>query len=262
MLSRNLDKAKKAYKEMDSIASREAHESKRFEPHKKHGKYIKSVIYGGLDGIITTCAVVAGVAGANLSAGIVLILGFANLIADGISMAVGDYLSTKAEKEYQKSERERESWEVENYPDGEKKEMIEIYTSKGIAEKDAKNIVEILAQNKKAWVDVMMVEELGILEEDESPLKNAIATFLSFFIFGFLPLLTYVLSVFIPIIKENAFILASVLTGITLFTLGALKVRITEMNWFKSGFEMFAVGGLAASAAYIIGSLLQGFANY
>ena len=78
-------------------------------------------MYGGLDGIITTFAVVAGVAGASLSSGVVLILGFANLIADGLSMAIGDYLSTKAENEYNKAERAREKWEVENYPEGEKK---------------------------------------------------------------------------------------------------------------------------------------------
>ena len=88
-------------------------------------------MYGGLDGIITTFAVVAGVAGASLSAGVVLILGFANLIADGISMAIGDYLSSKSEREYEAAERKREAWEVEHYPEGEKKELVELYEAQG-----------------------------------------------------------------------------------------------------------------------------------
>jgi VIT1/CCC1 family predicted Fe2+/Mn2+ transporter len=82
------------------------------------GQYIKSITYGGVDGIITTFSVVAGTTGAGLSSGIVIILGIANLVADGISMGVGDYLSSKAELEYAISERKRESWEMDNYPEG------------------------------------------------------------------------------------------------------------------------------------------------
>jgi VIT1/CCC1 family predicted Fe2+/Mn2+ transporter len=216
------------------------------------------MIYGGLDGIITTFAVVAGVAGAALTGGIVLILGFANLIADGMSMAIGDYLSTKAEREYNEKERERETWEVEHYPEGEKLEMIELYMAKGMSEEDARSMTDILARNKKAWIDVMMVEELGIVQEDESPVKNALVTFFSFFIFGFIPLAAYVASSFIPGIKSISFLLACIMTGITLFILGALKVRVTGRNWLASGLEMLVVGGLAAASAYLIGHLLSG----
>ena len=232
--------------------------------HKQEeGRYIKSIIYGGLDGIITTFAVVAGVTGAALSLGIVLILGLANLLADAISMGVGDYLSSKSEIEYQQDERKREEWEVEHFPEGEKQEMIEIYQEKGVSEEDAIRVVEILSKYDKAWIDVMMVEELGIIESDESPLKNAFATFLSFIIFGFIPLFSYILSMLISFLASNSiysFIIACVLTGLTLFTLGALKVRVTGKNWLLSGLEMFLVGGLAAGAAYVIAFLLSGLA--
>lgn len=256
MLTRNIDKAREAFKKKDVKAAIEAH-SGSIEQHKKEGKYIKSVIYGGLDGIVTTFAVVAGAAGASLSAGIVIILGFANLIADGLSMAIGDFISTKAEREYQKAERSREAWEVEHYPEGEKKEMVEVYINKGLSKEDANKLVSIISKNKKAWIDVMMVEELGIIESEENPLKNAVATFLSFGIFGFIPLLAYVI---LPFVNLNIFLLASILTAITLFALGALKVKITGKNWLKSGFEMLMVGGIAATAAYIIGYLLAGLA--
>lgn len=259
MISRNLDKARKAYDDKDIEATIKAHDDSD-EPHKEGGKYIKSLIYGGLDGIITTFAVVAGVAGASLTAGIVLIMGFANLIADGLSMAIGDYLSTKAEAEYQSTERKREEWEVDNYPEGEKQEMIELYMEKGISKDDATKMTDILSKHKEAWINVMMVEELGIVEEDESPLKNALVTFVSFLVFGFIPLLAYVISAFVPQINNITFMLASILTGMTLFLLGALKVKITSKNWLKSGLEMLVVGGIAAIAAYIIGVLLSGLA--
>ena len=266
MITRSLDKAKEAFRNRDIEASVAAHSpgaraAAAAERHTQaQGRYIKSVVYGGLDGIITTFAVVAGVAGAALSAGIVLILGFANLIADGISMAIGDYLSSKSEREYQNAERTREAWEVEHYPEGEKKELVEIYEAKGIPAKDAEAMVSILAKNPKAWVDIMMVEELGIVGSDESPFANAVATFFSFAVFGFVPLLTYVVATFVPFLHANSFLIAALLTGATLFALGAVKVRITGKNWFLSGLETFVIGGITAAAAYGVGVLLGGLA--
>lgn len=266
MLSRNLDKARESYKKKHIQETIEAHKQNQIKAQEIHnqeqGQYIKSLIYGGLDGIITTFAVVAGVAGASLSPSVVLILGFANLVGDGLSMAIGDYLSTKAETEYKQEERKREAWEVEHYPEGEKQELIELYMNKGISKEDAKIITDIFSKNKEAWVDIMMVEELGIIEENESPVKNALVTFFSFSIFGLIPLIAYVFSKFIPVLNRdtNMFLLSCILTALTLFTLGSLKVKITGKNWFKSGLEMLIVGGLAAGAAYVIGILLSGLA--
>jgi VIT1/CCC1 family predicted Fe2+/Mn2+ transporter len=265
MLSRSLDKAKEAFKKRDPEASKRAHDAKVPEAEEEHkqeqGQYIKSLVYGGLDGIITTFAVVAGVAGASLSAAIVLIMGFANLIADGLSMAIGDFLSTKAEQEYSAAERKREKWEVENYPEGEIKEMIELYSEKGLPKEEAEKMVGILSKHKEAWVDVMMVEELGIVEDDESPLKNALVTFGSFCVFGFIPLVAYIAARVAPALSGLTFLTACILTGLTLFALGAVKVKFTSKNWFTSGLEMLLVGGIAAAAAYGIGHLLSGLAS-
>jgi VIT1/CCC1 family predicted Fe2+/Mn2+ transporter len=258
MLTRNLDKALAAYRNRDPGASKKAHNAEAREEHRREqGQFIKSLVYGGLDGIITTFAVVAGVAGAALQPSVVLILGFANLIADGLSMAIGDYLSTRAEQEYEAAERKREEWEVDNYPEGEKREMVELYMEKGLSQDQAEAMMAILSKNRDAWVDVMMVEELGILGSDDSPIRNALATFFSFAVFGFVPLLTYIVAAFLPFIRENSFLAASVLTGLTLFVLGALKTRITTQKWFRSGLEMLLVGGAASAAAYGIGYLLS-----
>jgi len=263
MLTRRLDEAREAWKTKDAAAARKAHmpTGSANEQHTTgRGKYIKSVIYGGLDGTITTFAAVAGVAGAALSPGVVLIMGLANLVADGLSMSIGDYLSSKSESEYEAAERKREAWEVENYPEGEKRELMEIYEARGMSTQDASAVVEIIAKDKESWVDTMMVEELGIMPNEESPMGNALATFLSFAVFGFLPIAAYVFALFIPALKSAQFTLACVLTGATLFGLGAFKTTITGKSWLVSGLEMLFVGGIAAAAAYGMGLLLGGLA--
>ncbi|OGI89763.1 hypothetical protein A3A95_00585 [Candidatus Nomurabacteria bacterium RIFCSPLOWO2_01_FULL_39_18] len=163
----------------------------------KAGEYIGDIVYGANDGIITTFAVVAGVAGAELSPTIVIILGFANLLADGFSMATSNYLARKSESDYQKT----------------------------------------------------LVEET--MAEIKTPIKNAIATFLSFVLAGAIPLFPYTIG-----IKENVFIFAVIATSIALFTIGSLRSLVTRIRWWIGGFEMLAVGTLAALVAYFIGDLL------
>ncbi len=260
-VSRDLARARQAFRRRDVQASVAAHLAEAEETHQTAGgQYIKSAVYGGLDGIITTFAVVAGAAGASLGSGVVLILGFANLVADGLSMAIGDYLSTKAEQEYQEAERRREQWEIDHFPEGEKKEMIELYTAKGIPAEDARRIVEILAQHPKAWAEVMLVEELGIVESDSSPLANGLVTFCSFALFGLIPLLSYVLVRWVPLLSTYRFAAACAATAFTLFVLGMAKVRLTGRSWILSGLETLTVGGIAAAAAYAVGVLLRGLA--
>lgn len=262
MLTQKLDEARDAWKKGDVEAAKRAHDASAAE--EKHrtgsGKYIKSIVYGGLDGTITTFAAIAGVAGASLSSGVVLIMGLANLLADGLSMSIGDYLSSKSQTEYEAAERARESWEVDNYPQGEKRELVEIYKGRGMSKEDASAVVDVIAKDKKSWVDTMMIEELGILPSDESPVKDAFATFGAFVCFGFLPVAAYVFGLFIPGIAAIGFPLSIGLTALTLFGLGALKTIITGRAWFISGLEMLLVGGVAALAAYLVGLFLGGLA--
>ncbi len=224
--------------------------------HSYSGGYIKSFVYGGLDGVITTFAVVAGVAGASLSANVILILGFANLVGDGISMAFGDYLSTKAEREYGSAERKKEE-NANRIKKIEKKSLIKIFLSQGFSRKDAEKVSGIISKDKKVSIDLMLAYELGIAKRKESALKNAATTFSSFILFGFIPLIAYVFSKAIPIFKQDTFLIASIFTGLTLFGLGAVKCKVTKMNWLRSGIEMLLVGGLAAFAAYIIGYFIS-----
>lgn len=263
MATRDIDEARKAYELGDVEASRAAHLKmhQQNEKHRSGGNFIKSFTFGGMDGIITTFSIVSGAVGSSLTIGIVVILGLSNVVGDALSMAFGDYLSTKSEIEFQKAEKARETWEVENNPEGEMLEMEELYMAKGMAEEDAKVMTQILAKNKKAWVDVMMVEELGIIEENDDPLKNGLVTFFSFIICGIFPLLPFIIGLAFDTTVNTLFFISIGVTGITLFGLGAVKTRFTGVNPLKSGGETLVIGAIAAAAAFLIGYLLEPLSN-
>lgn len=266
-ISKRLEKARKAYRKGDRQGSAWAHDPVRIahmtaEPHGgTASQYIGEIVYGGLDGIITTFAVVSGVAGAQLGANIVLILGVANLLADGFSMAVGAYLSAKSEKEYYDREHQRERWEVEQYPEGELAELYELYVKRGYTDEDARNLVEIQTRTVDRWVDTMMIDELGMLKDERNPMLKGLATFGAFIVAGAVPLLVYLLGLIVPITPQTSFLVSLGLSGLALFSLGAAKVLITERNPAKGGLEMLAVGGLAAGVAYVVGALLKGIGS-
>ncbi|KHO46772.1 MAG: hypothetical protein QS98_C0001G0031 [archaeon GW2011_AR3] len=262
MINDRLERALAAYDKKDIDASKKAHEKGVIEKslHGKSfgGKYIGDFVYGGLDGTVTTFAIVSAVQGAALNPGIVIIMGFANLLADGFSMATGNYLSTKAELEFQNEERKREEWEIEHVPDGEREEIRQIYKKKGFKGKDLDKAVGIITSDKKIWVDTMMMEELHFSPTEKRPWQSALATFSAFILAGFVPILSFVMAKFFPGLMPNVFGISVFLTGLILFLVGSAKVMVTKRNWFRSGIEMLIVGGLAASVAYFVGYFLKG----
>ena len=142
--------------------------------------HLSEFVYGGIDGSVTTFAVVAGSAGANLDSSVIIILGFANLIADGFAMSVGSYLSAKTEKENFIRNQKKEYWEVENLPDAERQEIREIYAAKGFEGDLLDQVVDTITADKDRWVDVMMKEELEMSREARSPFQIGLVTFISF----------------------------------------------------------------------------------
>lgn len=221
--------------------------------------YLGEFVYGGIDGSVTTFAVVAGAAGATLDSPVVIILGFANLIADGFAMSVGAYLSTKSEQENFEKHRNIEYWEVENIPEAEREEIREIYRNKGFDGAILDEIVETITADKDRWVDVMMKEELLMSEDHKSPWAMGGVTFLSFLLFGFVPLIVYVLdySKILPP-GTDLFLYSSILTGIMFLLIGYLKAIVNSTKLWKSMGETFFLGAAAAGLAYLVGDVLEG----
>lgn len=221
------------------------------------GTYLGSMVYGGLDGIITTFAVVSGVAGAQLGAQVILILGIGNLLADGFSMGTGDYLSTKSEREYYDREVRRLSWEIDHFPDQQRAALHALYLQHGYSEHEAQQMVTLQTSTNERWANAIMIEELGLIKDTTSPIYNAFATFAAFILAGSLPLLVYLIGLVTPIAPTTAFTISVVLSAAALFGLGVAKVFVTRLNPLRSGLEMLLVGGFAALVAYVIGALLK-----
>ena len=261
--------ARSAFSTHDLEASKNYHDSRPHsssyaeEAHQSHGDYLKAIIFGGLDGILTSFALVSGATGGSLSPGSVLIMGFSNIFADALSMGVGEFLSSKAHNDWVLSERRREVWELENYPEGEVQEMIDIYVERGMEEPDARMVIEKMAKYKEFFVDVMMAEELQLQVPEDThrsdSMKEGCVMFTSFALFGLMPLLGYVIipSCF-PSLDESAlFISACVTTGVVLFVMGCVKSVFSTSNFMVSGMETLMLGGACASVAYWVGQYVE-----
>lgn len=213
--------------------------------------YLRDLIYGGIDGAVTTFAIVSGVVGGRLSALVILILGFANLFADGFSMAASNYLGTKSEVDQYRRYKAIEEKHIDIIPEGEKNELREIFKNKGVRTADLDTIVEIIASNKTLWIKTMLQEEYGLSTSIRSPFKAAIYTFVSFLLFGLIPLIPYVFDV------SNTFFWSCLFTGITFFIIGSIKGHFAPNSWYYSGIETLFIGAATASLAYFIGFYLN-----
>lgn len=228
------------------------------------GDYFKEVIYGGIDGIVTTFAVVAGFSGAALSGDtatqlsflVVLLFGLANLFADGASMGLGNFLSVRSDQDLYKAAREKEGSELHQTPELEYEETVTILMLKGFSEEDARAMASIYRRNKEYWLDFMMNHELEMPDpRGEKAMINGLATFISFIIFGAIPLMPFVfMSSATPSV---VFKLSAVGTFLALILLGLLKWRVVGSKLWTSLLEVVLVGGVAATIAFFVGSLFS-----
>jgi VIT1/CCC1 family predicted Fe2+/Mn2+ transporter len=222
--------------------------------------FLADFVYGATDGAITTFAIVAGVVGASLAPSIVLILGFANLLADGFSMAVGNYLATKSQREYIERARKREEWEIDNLVEQERQEVRDIYAKKGFKEDLLDEIVRVITSRRKVWVDTMMREELGLIEDSKRPRDSAVTTFAAFNAVGLIPLLPFVvMSImgFSTASTIDAFFYSVIFTAAAFFLIGSVKGKIVQKPILRSGLGTLAIGGIAAAVAFAVGYLLN-----
>lgn len=222
-------------------------------------EYLKELVYGGSDGIVTTFAVVAGFAGAQQSGGtlpiiIVLLFGLANLAADGTSMGLSSFLSLRSEQDYYRHERGHEMHEILHNPKFEKEETIEVLMKRGYSKEDAAEITCLYAKNPEYWADFMMNYELELPNvTKENPLYTAIATAIAFVVFGFIPLIPYIFMAEVP----RLFTISCLFTLMAFIFLGILRWRVTKQPFIRSVGEIVLIGSVSASVAYVVGSFFR-----
>jgi VIT1/CCC1 family predicted Fe2+/Mn2+ transporter len=226
-----------------------------------HGRrthtYLRDFVYGAVDGIVTTFAVVSGVAGAGLSSGVVIVLGAANLAGDGFSMAASNYLGTRADRQLVARARMIEEEHVAGYPEGEREEIRQIFREKGLTGDDLNQMVSLITADRKRWIDTMIHEEYGLSVEGPSAWRAALITFAAFVLFGALPLLSFIYEFFASASLVSPYVSSSVATGVAFFVVGAIKGRFVEERWYRAGAETLLIGGAAAALAYLVGIVLK-----
>ncbi|HKK30052.1 MAG TPA: VIT1/CCC1 transporter family protein [Alphaproteobacteria bacterium] len=219
---------------------------------RKKNSYLGDWILGGIDGAVTTFAIVAGVVGAALEANIIIILGLANLLADGFSMAASNYSAVKSDVDDIERLWAMEEHHIREVPEGEREEIRQILMAKGLSGGALEQAVDAITANERTWIETMLVDEFGVLPETRNPLKAGFATFSAFVVCGAVPLLPFVFAIADP------FRWAVVATGVVFFIIGAAKSLWALTPWYRSGLETLAIGLAAAGVAYGVGYWLEG----
>lgn len=221
--------------------------------------YLKDMIYGAIDGAVTSFAVVMGVAGAGFSSSVLIILGLANLFADGFSMAASNYLGTRAQNQQLEQLRLSEQQEIKAYPEGEREEVRQIFSAKGFSGELLERVVEVITASPQLWVDTMLREEYGLSLQPQRPLLSGAATFLAFLVAGSLPLLPFVINWFVADFFSRPFIISTLLTLLAFILVGVCKGLSVGLSGWLSALETVLVGGAAALIAFGVGALLKVF---
>ena len=214
-----------------------------------HANYLRDWIYGGIDGTITTFAIVAGVVGAAMPGSVVLVLGLANLIADGFAMGAGNYSATKAEVDDYRRLLAIERKHIAVDPSGEREEIRQIFAGKGFCGNELERIVDVITSNEDRWAKTMAVEEYGLSPAVKSPVHAALSTAAAFVLCGLVPLVSYLLA------YSLAWCVAA--TGLGFFAIGAAKSKWSLSGWPRSGLEALLIGMSDAGLSFVIGYALQ-----
>lgn len=255
-----VDQARKGYLNRDLKTIARAHEKERIHHSIHHKEDHKSsfnlpeIILGGQDGIVNVLGVILGVAVATVSSKIVLVAGLAATFAESVSMAAVAYTSRLAEADYYQSELERERYEIEKFPQGEREEIKALYENYGFRGQVLDEIVDRLTADREVWLKVMMEQELKLEKINrKEALPTAVVVGFSALIGSFIPLAPFF---FLPV--KTAMILSLVLSSLTLFFVGFYKAKMTlGRQFFKQALEMMLIGMLSAGVGYLIGSLFK-----
>jgi vacuolar iron transporter family protein len=221
--------------------------------HKNYGSgTLRAGVFGVNDGLVSNTLLILGVAGAGSSPSVVLLTGIAGLLAGAFSMGAGEFISMLSQREMFEYQIAQEKDELERYPKEEAEELALIYQARGVPLEEARDISKHLIENPEKALDTLSREELG-LNPDElgSPMGAAISSFLTFSVGASLPLIPFLFG-----FTQHGVLIASIISGVALFGVGAALSLFSGRNAFVGGARMLAIGAAAATATYFIGSLL------
>ncbi len=215
---------------------------------------VSDAVLGGIDGCVTTFAIVSGAVGAGLPSAVAVILGFANLIADGFSMGISNYESHRSRREYLDSVRRAEAREIDVVPEGEREEIRQIFRAKGFDGDVLETIVATITQDRELWIETMLAEEHGLQKHSASPLLSGAVTFAAFVGVGAMPLLPFLRT---SADADSSFALSAVIAGSMFFLIGIAKSAVLDRPSLVAGLRSLLTGAAAAGLAFYTGYLLR-----
>ena len=219
------------------------------EEHFQDSESVRDIVIGMSDGLTVPFALAAGLSGAVESSGIIMTAGLAEVAAGAIAMGLGGYLAARTDLEHYAAERLREEREVEEIPEREAKEVEDVLRTYGLTPEDAHKVTDSIRADKKRWVDFMMRFELGLEEPDPRRASRSAMTIAGAYVAGGLvPLSPYALVSSVPL----ALAWSVAVTLLALLVFGYIKGRFTTDRPWRSAWQTVLVGGLAASAAFLI----------
>jgi len=215
---------------------------------------LPQIILGGQDGLVNVLGVILGVAAATSDSRVIIVAGLAATFAESVSMAAVAYTSRLAEADYYQSEYEREKWEIEHVPEGEREEIKALYENFGFKGEVLNEIVKKITSNKEIWLKVMMEQELKLEKvERKDALPSGIIVGASSFIGSFIPLTAFF---FLPV--KTAITVSLIISAVILFIVGYYKAKKTVgRHLIKQGLEMAVIGMASAMVGYFIGSIFK-----
>src|SRR5262245_32397543 len=214
---------------------------------------LRAAIFGVNDGLVSNLSLIFGVAGAGVENDVVIVAGVAGLLAGAFSMAAGEYISVRTQREVYERLIHLEAHEIGSDPEAERRELVEIYVRKGLPRDLSERLATELMRDPEMALDTHAREELGLDREGlGSPLAAAGSSFVTFALGAFVPLLPFLVSS-----GGGAVIASAILSGVALF--GAVRAisYLTGKLWLLSGLRMLAVVGTAAAVTYLVGKLLD-----
>ena len=218
--------------------------------------YLPEFVFGGIDGSVTTFAVVSGSVGAGLESSVIIILGLANLLADGFAMSVGAYLSAKTSQDTYLKYQLSEAKKIDTQFEVEKTNLSKIYEKAGFEEAILENIVDHVSKDKKTWLEIVMKEKFNLVVEKKTSFSKGLSTYISFVSVGLIPLIIY-LADYLSEISIDLFLCSSLLTGLSFIGIGYLKSRVNQSRILRGILETLLLGIIAALVAYSIGDFLE-----
>ncbi|MDO9445648.1 MAG: VIT1/CCC1 transporter family protein [Dehalococcoidia bacterium] len=223
--------------------------------------YLRDAVFGAIDGAVTTFAVVAGAVGASLPSGVVIILGLANLFADGLSMAVSNYLGTRADDQRRRQRRRAEERRMEADPAGARARLATHFREAGVPDAQMDAVLDGVIANRRRSTDILLEELGGEPEGDGEARQAALATFIAFLVVGAIPLMAFIAEAAGVDLQDRVFLISTGLTAVAFFLVGAAKGVLVDRSWLRDGIETLALGGAAAGVAFTVGWLLRGLAE-